>query len=200
MIPKAEKRPFRRTHPVFFFFFSFLPPSLKAQDHKEEEASPPPSGKGTHSADTHEFIQPVSKAENPLPSHSSKTEKGSRGKQKKRKRHQSHTSGRVHSIQHTFWPSCGGVFEMTWLWDNKQIIWTFCTRVSVWKEAMQERERQRERDGVMCKRKGDWAEIKSLRPRWCKQETTHLMSAKSPMFLNPAAPWVWRKERATVKL
>lgn len=32
-------------------------------------------------------------------------------------------------------------------------------------------------------RKGDWAEIKSLRPRWFKQETTHLMSAKSPMFL-----------------
>lgn len=113
MIPKAD-RPFRQTHPTVFNSL----PILKAQDHKE--ALFPPLERDAFSS-THEFIQLISKAKNPLLSHSTKPRKGAmEGKKRKNQKGINHIHlVSVHSIQHTFWPSCGVKrYSLRWRgWD-----------------------------------------------------------------------------------
>lgn len=156
MIPKAE-RPFRQTHPIVFFLFVCfvppppLPPSLPPHPQSSGPQRrffffPPLEKRGAFSS-THEFIQLISKAKNPLPSHSTKPRTGAmkrrrkeRGKNKagpiKNQKGINHIHlVSVHSIQHTFWPSLRVKKKRKKepVWDDVapiyiasgQITWTF---------------------------------------------------------------------------
>lgn len=86
MIPEAE-RPFRQTHPAVFNSPSH------PQSSGPQRSIIPPLERDAFSS-THEFIQLLSKAKNPSPSHSTKPRKGAtEGKKRKSKRHQPHISG-----------------------------------------------------------------------------------------------------------
>lgn len=105
MIPKAEG-PLRRTHPVGLFCPS--PPNLRILKAQEEF---PPLERDAISS-THNSIQLISKAKDPLPSHSTKPREGWKKEHKpvpiKNQKGINHIHlVSVHSIQHTFWPSPG---------------------------------------------------------------------------------------------
>ena len=166
MIPKAE-RPFRLTHPIDFFLFFFfvptappLPPPFILRTTKMLLSSPPRRHVERDAfSSTHDFIQLISKAKNPLPSHSTKPEtkkgavkqkKNEEGEKKQKKhthiwpyreskRHQPHTSGQCsfHSayIQALLWIKKKKKKKQT----NQQIVWTFARECRCVKGAVREK-------------------------------------------------------------
>lgn len=188
MFPKAE-RPLRQTHPIVFCYVPSLPPHPRSSGpQRRDPPTPSPLWKRDAFSSTHEFIQLMSKAKNPLPSHSTKPRKGATGGKKEDGKNKSgpvkNQKGishirlvSVHSIQHTFWPSCGlkkkRKESLRWHGSDRtsrQIMRTFAHEC--WRRRWRWRAKKR-------RLVWDW----ELRPRWRKHEMAHLMSAKSPMFL-----------------